>query len=236
MTDYRQGKVYRIVCNTTGLTYYGSTCEPTIARRLAGHVSAWKLWKKDHLKKVTTSYKVLENENYEIVLVELAPCNSKMELHQRERYYIESNECVNKNIPTRTDEKYRRDNIDTINEYRLNNKERFSEQRAGHYLINKERISEQRAEYYVNNRERKIEYQLEYTLKNKDKRSESNAVYREKNKDKIALYRDNNKDKFAEYALKNKDKRTIRNAKYRLKQKELKASAQQAEVLNNEYV
>ena len=42
MTDYQLGKIYRIVCNTTGLTYYGSTCEPTLARRLSGHVVNYK--------------------------------------------------------------------------------------------------------------------------------------------------------------------------------------------------
>ena len=62
----------------------------------------------------TTSFEVLKNENYEIVLVELAPSNSKMELHQRERYHIENNECVNKQIPTRTDEEYYLQNRDKM--------------------------------------------------------------------------------------------------------------------------
>jgi hypothetical protein len=45
------------------------------------------------------------------VLVEKFPCESKDELHARERYYIENNECVNKYIPNRTNAEYRQDNI-----------------------------------------------------------------------------------------------------------------------------
>ena len=31
MVNYGDGKIYRIVCNTTGDTYYGSTAEKTLA-------------------------------------------------------------------------------------------------------------------------------------------------------------------------------------------------------------
>ena len=34
------------------------------------------------------------------------PCNTKLELEKRERYYIENFECVNKSIPTRTKKEY----------------------------------------------------------------------------------------------------------------------------------
>lgn len=60
-------------------TYVGSTCEPTLAKRLTKHVSNYKR----HLngaKQYLTSFKVLENENYSIVLIEKFPCDSKDEL------------------------------------------------------------------------------------------------------------------------------------------------------------
>jgi hypothetical protein len=72
MTDYQKGKIYRIVCNITGLTYYGSTCEPTLARRLAKHVGNYKRFKDGKEESYMTSYKVLEGGDYTIVLVELA--------------------------------------------------------------------------------------------------------------------------------------------------------------------
>ena len=42
MVNYQQGIVYKIVAN--GQTYIGSTCEPTLARRLARHKGSYKSW------------------------------------------------------------------------------------------------------------------------------------------------------------------------------------------------
>ena len=215
MTDYQKGKIYRIVCNTTGLVYYGSTCEPTLARRLAGHLRCYKCWKSSGKGNHTTSFEVLENDNYEIVLVELAPSNSKMELHQRERHYIENNECVNKNTPLRTISEWREDNHDRLvtysAEYRLNNADIILENASQYLAINREAINIRKRERYLKNREKLIE--------------------------EMALYRANNKHIFRANYLKNKEngKKTAYQIAYRLKQKELKA-AEQAVVLNNEFV
>ena len=53
-------------------------------------------------KHCITSFKILENNDYNIILLETVKCNSKDELLQRERYWIESTTCVNKYIPSRT--------------------------------------------------------------------------------------------------------------------------------------
>ena len=45
MPNYQDGKIYTIVCNITDECYIGSTTEPTLARRLAGHVNNYKVWK-----------------------------------------------------------------------------------------------------------------------------------------------------------------------------------------------
>ena len=42
MPDYQLGKIYKIECNVTGQRYIGSTCEPILARRLAGHITNYK--------------------------------------------------------------------------------------------------------------------------------------------------------------------------------------------------
>ena len=68
MPDYSNGKIYKIICHKTGLVYIGSTCEPTLARRLAGHVGTYKRSLKGN-KPHLTSFKVLENGAYEIVLI-----------------------------------------------------------------------------------------------------------------------------------------------------------------------
>ena len=119
-----------------------------------------------------SSYEILGGGNYTIVLVELSPCNSKMELHQRERYYIENNECVNKVVPTRTREEYNvmnRSNISEYNaEYRLNNVEKIKEIEANYRLNNREKIKEQKANYRLNNPEQTKINDAKYHMNRKE--------------------------------------------------------------------
>lgn len=152
MVNYQDGKIYKIVCNTTGLTYYGSTCELNLSNRLSHHRGNYKeylLGKNNYI----TSFKVLENDNYEIVLVEKFPCNDKMELHQQERLYIENNECVNKIIPQRTPKEWREENQDSIKlekqNYYINNKERLLKKQYDYSKINKDKISARNKKSYV---------------------------------------------------------------------------------------
>ncbi len=51
IVNYQQGKIYKIEAN--GLKYIGSTCEPTLARRLAQHKGSYKSWLRGNKK---TSY------------------------------------------------------------------------------------------------------------------------------------------------------------------------------------
>ena len=44
MNKYQNAKIYKIVCNITNKIYIGSTCEPKLSRRLAGHRSQFKLF------------------------------------------------------------------------------------------------------------------------------------------------------------------------------------------------
>jgi hypothetical protein len=171
MTDYQKGKIYRIVCNITGLTYYGSTCEPTLARRLANHKSYFKRYTEGKTQHIITSYKVLEGGNYAIVLVELSPCDNKMELHQRERFFIEGNDCVNKIIPIRTIEEYRITNKSQKSEWsienRIENKEKIQIRKVKYRIKNKKKLKIDKARYYFENKE-KIKAQI--NLKNKEAR------------------------------------------------------------------
>ncbi len=94
------GKIYSIVCKTTGKHYVGSTCS-TLQKRLKRH-------EYDYHKKTCTSWQVLENNNYEIILLEENKFETKKDLLKREGYYIEKNRnyinrnnCVNWHIPGR---------------------------------------------------------------------------------------------------------------------------------------
>jgi hypothetical protein len=95
MPDYSNGKIYKIVCNITGDIYIGSTCEPILARRLAGHVGNYKSYLNGKGNNIT-SFKIIANGNYDIVLIELFPCDSKDQLHARESHYTQNIQCVNK--------------------------------------------------------------------------------------------------------------------------------------------
>ena len=62
MPDYQQGKIYKIECNVTRKVYIGSTCEPTLARRLTKHVTDYKRYLKGTSRYIS-SFKILENDD-----------------------------------------------------------------------------------------------------------------------------------------------------------------------------
>eukprot|EP00952_Eustigmatos_sp_NYUAD-ZCMA_P010052 41419-Eustigmatos_ZCMA.PRE.1 len=49
-----------------------------------------------------TSFKVIEGNDWDIELLKEVNCETKEELFLRERYHIETTECVNSNVPIRT--------------------------------------------------------------------------------------------------------------------------------------
>jgi hypothetical protein len=134
---YARGKIYKIVGG--GLTYYGSTCEKTLAMRMSKHRDQKKQVEKGKRKYNLTSAKILDFDDCDIVLVENVPCQNSDELHARERFYIENNECVNRCVPLRT-----------LNEYKIANKEKYKLYRDE----NKIKSSLQKCEYYKNNKEK----------------------------------------------------------------------------------
>ncbi len=151
MPDYQNAKIYKLVNDTLGLTYYGSTTKKLSVRK-GQH-------KYQSTRKNTTSKLLFQGEGkVDIVLVEKFPCNDKEELNMRERFYIENNECVNKNVPGRTGK-----------EYYENNKEQICEQNKEYHQKNKEQICERKKDYYQNNKEQIIEQMKEYYQANKDK-------------------------------------------------------------------
>ena len=128
MVNYNNSKIYKIVCNNTGLVYYGSTTQKYLSARLEQHRKIYH---------TCTSRKIINGGNYDILLVENVNCNSKDELKARERFYIENNDCVNKNIPGRTKKEYYQDNKEKIKEYkkkyRTENKEILAEKQKKYY-------------------------------------------------------------------------------------------------------
>ena len=79
---YSQGKIYKIVCNKTGLIYIGSTCK-TLNERLKKHEYDMNLFIKNYKTKksyLCSSFFVFLNKDYKIELIENYPCSSKLEL------------------------------------------------------------------------------------------------------------------------------------------------------------
>ena len=116
MAKYQKGKIYAIRSYQTDKIYIGSTCD-TLSRRLSGHRMQFKNFKNGKSRFVT-SFELLKYADYYIELLELYPCDSKIELHKREGELIRSNECVNKVIPGRTKKEYYNNNKDKISKHK----------------------------------------------------------------------------------------------------------------------
>jgi predicted GIY-YIG superfamily endonuclease len=119
MVNYQNGKIYKIVDNTNGDIYVGSTiC--SLQKRLRGHKTDSKG------RTDISSSKIIFNNDYKIELIENYPCNSLKELLQREQYYIDNTDCINK-CNAKMDKKeynkqYKNDNKDIINFKRRQNR------------------------------------------------------------------------------------------------------------------
>ena len=155
MVNYQLGKIYKIVDNTNNNIYVGSTCEPNLARRLSNQIYDYK--RREIRNSNMTSFQIFDNNNYDIILIENYPCERKDELHARERYYIESLKCVNKQFPGRTRKEYQK-------EYREVNKEYFRAKDHEYYLNNKE----SKTRYRNENKELIKQTHQKYYIKNKE--------------------------------------------------------------------
>jgi hypothetical protein len=159
MVNYQNGKIYKIVCNITGKVYIGSTTKKYLSQRLVEHIRQYRYYLNTG-ENYITSLQVLENNNYEIMLLEEYPCSSKDALHARERFYCQSIDCVNKYKnpglcielgPKEYQKMYYNSHLDTIKEkqktYRENsNKDAVKEYNKQYfkpyYEMNKEVIRE----------------------------------------------------------------------------------------------
>ena len=102
-----KGLIYKLVCNKTQLTYFGSTKENYLCIRLAKHRNNYKRYLSGH-SGFCNSFKVLEHDCYTVTIVkELSGDDTNEDLLNYERYYIENFYCVNKNIPNRSKDEYR---------------------------------------------------------------------------------------------------------------------------------
>jgi hypothetical protein len=171
MNKYSNGKIYMLKCNSTDKVYIGSTCS-TLSTRLSKHLYNYKSFINNNNNFVTSFY-ILENDDYEIILIEDYPCETRKQLKDREQFYILNTCCVNKNIPNRTPKEWYNDNKDKIKNYYEINKERFKK----YYQNNKETLIQNRRNYYRTNSDIIKQKKREYYLKNRDKIKERSKQY-----------------------------------------------------------
>ena len=127
-------KIYKIVDNTNDNVYIGITTQ-TLKHRLTQHKSYESCMSRD----------IIKNGDYRIELIEHTDDKT------RERHWIENTDCINKQIPGRTDKEY--------------------------YEENKEKIAEYYKKYHEKNKEKNKDYNKEYREKNKEKIAERYKDY-----------------------------------------------------------
>jgi predicted GIY-YIG superfamily endonuclease len=105
--DYSQGKIYQMIDETDGDIYIGSTIQ-TLNERFWDH----------HIEKSYNKNK----SNFKISLIEEYPCKNKSELLQREQYWIDRIDCINKTRSYRT----KKQKNDYFKKWIENNKESYN--------------------------------------------------------------------------------------------------------------
>ncbi len=130
--------VYRLF-NEDGLSYYGSTINE-LRLRLNKHRSDYNV--NNNTNGGCTS-KLLFVDDKKVNIEEVERVDDLTQLNNRERYYIQNYDCVNKTVPTRTQKEYRNDNIDYIKHIQ----NEYSKQ---YYLDNKDRILKRLKDKYQN--------------------------------------------------------------------------------------
>ncbi len=124
--DYSLGKIYKIIDNTSDLFYLGSTCYSKLSQRLAKHRGHLREFEKGTGRYVS-SFEILNNDDYKIILLEDYPCDNIDQLTSREQYWMDKLKCddmVNKhNAKGVNKERYKQ----TKKDYRQKNKKEISE-------------------------------------------------------------------------------------------------------------
>jgi group I intron endonuclease len=148
MPNYENSKIYKLVNNIDDKIYIGSTVA-RLSKRKGQH-------KEKSIKcpdrKVYKHINQVGWGNVDIVLIEKYPCKDKEELHARERYFIEELKAeLNNNKPLQTIEEYREINKEKFKKYDkeryIGERKEYAKQKAKEsYEKNKDKINERRRE------------------------------------------------------------------------------------------
>jgi len=135
--DYKNGKIYRLICEETNKQYIGSTCTE-LRKRLHNH-------KRTKNNNCRTKYFI----NPSIILIEDYPCERKEQLLMRERYFIETMECVNKNRPILSEEERTEKMREISKKHYQDNLKKNKEKNKTYYEKHKEELNRKARERYA---------------------------------------------------------------------------------------
>ena len=178
--DYSKNKIYKIYSYLGDKIYIGSTVYEFVSQRMVKHRDSYKQWKKNN-ERYMRSFVLFEEygiENCYIELIEAKPCLDINEQAKLEGSYIRTLECVNKNIPGRTNKEYREDNKDKI---KAKNKQYYEKNKAN------------KKQFYEKNKDKCKETAKKYRVNNIDKLKAKDNAYYAKNKELIKERRAKNK-------------------------------------------
>jgi hypothetical protein len=97
--------------------YYGSTNLPDILDRLFQHYYSYKFYLKTG-KHYCRSFFLFEKYGFDnLLIIDVEKCDNRNECYLREAYYIKNSPCINHNIPLRTNQQWRLDNIINYKRY-----------------------------------------------------------------------------------------------------------------------
>ena len=143
-SQYRNGKIYKIVDIGYNECYVGSTIE-ALSKRMCQHRCYFN-GNRPRPCNIIILFEKYGLENCKIELIENYPCNSKEELTAREGYHIKQNNCVNKIVAGRSKKQWYQNNADHASnkakEYREQNKEHIKEIHRKYRVNHKEQINE----------------------------------------------------------------------------------------------
>ena len=136
MPNYELGKIYKIIDNTNGNIYVGSTSEPTLARRLCKHKASYNCWLNPNIKQgKMRSFDIIKNGDFKIILLEDWPCQSKDQLCAREQFWMDQLVCINKNNAVH-------DSVEYQKQYQKNNREKLNKASQNWVKNNKDKRAE----------------------------------------------------------------------------------------------
>jgi hypothetical protein len=177
MLNYSNSSIYKLCCLDPLITdiYIGSTIN--YARRKNGHKGSCN--NKTNKNYDIYVYRFIRDNggwgNWDMVEIERYNAADKLDLHKRERHWIETLlSTLNKSLPAHT----------------ITNKE--------YYVLNKPAISQKNREWKERHKVSLKKHNADYYTKNKDTIREAQRIYRDRNKDKI-------REQKAKAYLQNKD-------------------------------